>query len=138
MIRFLASVRNPMVVLGCYLVWYVVMVCRYFDPSPRLWLNSLGISAIIGTALYLSTAYDGGARRPMHRLALLRLYMMPFCVSSFAALIKDRDFIWVFDSNLGGNAWATIACLAWVALVLGARRLVRASEAGPRLPASST
>lgn len=41
-------------VLWCYLIWYLVVVCLYFDPAPTLWLNSLGISALIGTSLLLS------------------------------------------------------------------------------------
>jgi len=30
--------------LWCYLIWYLTAVALYFDPSPSLWLTSIGIS----------------------------------------------------------------------------------------------
>ena len=73
-------------VLWCYLIWYLSTVAHHFDPSPKLWLNALGISGVIGVALQLSVA---GATRP-ERWQTARLFMMPFGVSSFSALIKGQ------------------------------------------------
>src|SRR5690606_21071245 len=115
----------------CYLVWYGVTIVRYFDPSPRLWLNSIGISAVIGLSLYLSTAYDGGVRRQLGRWQIFRLFLTPFCVSSFAALIKDQGFVLVFDGRLGGNLWAIVACLLFLALVWFARKVAAGSTSLP-------
>ena len=63
----------------------------YFDPSPAIWLNAAGISAIIGIALLLSVSLPPGAKRDPWQT--FRLFMMPFGVSSFSQLIKGQGFI---------------------------------------------
>jgi hypothetical protein len=114
LVRYLADLTLPRQVLWCYLIWWTFVLVRYFDSSPTLWLSSLGISAIIGTGLYLSTAYGGRARTALEPWQVARLYMMPFCVSSFAALIKGRGFILVFDPALSANLAALGGCAALV------------------------
>jgi hypothetical protein len=121
LLRYLAQLTPPRTVLWCYLTWWLFTVGRYFDPSPRLWLSSLGISAIIGTALYLSTAHGGRTRTELERWQIIRLYLMPFCVSSFAALIKDRGFILVFHPTLRANLIGLGLCALFVALTRAAR-----------------
>jgi hypothetical protein len=123
LIRYLAELTLPRLVLWCYLIWYGFVLARYFDPSLRLWLSSLGISGIIGSGLYLSTAYGGRARTRLEPWQVARLYMMPFCVSSFAALIKGRGFVLVFDPSLSADAAALAGCSAFVGAALLARRL---------------
>ena len=123
-IRYLASLNTARQILWCYLVWYLVVLVRYFDPHPRLWLTSLGLSAIIGVALILSTVGTSTSTR-LDRWQVFRLFLMPFCVSSFSALVKDRGFILVFspdwhDLALGVILWAAFIVLAWIA-----RRIVR-------------
>jgi hypothetical protein len=122
-VRYLAELGLPRLVLWCYLLWYGFVLARYFDPSVRLWLSSLGISAIIGTGLYLSTAHGGRTRTRLEPWQVARLYMMPFCVSSFAALIKGRGFILVFDPSWRANLVAGAGCAAFVGSALLARRL---------------
>ena len=88
LIQYLYDIKLGKVVLWCYLIWYVVIVYFYFDPSPKIWSNALGISAVIGTGLVLSVSTnktDSG-----NHWQTFRLYLMPFCVSSFSALIKDH------------------------------------------------
>jgi hypothetical protein len=123
LLRYLADLTLPRMVLWCYLIWYGFVSIRYFDPSVRLWLSSLGISVIIGTGLYLSTAYGGRSRTRLETWQVLRLYIMPFCVSSFAALIKGRNFVLVFDPSLEANAAAAAGCAAFVGAAVLARRL---------------
>ena len=96
--RYFASLNPARQILWCYLLWYLVIVFRYFVPDVRLWLTSLGLSAVIGFALYLSTAGTGPATS-LDRWQIFRLFLMPFCVSSFAALVKDRGFILIFSPN---------------------------------------
>ncbi|HVY31579.1 MAG TPA: hypothetical protein VHB79_33820 [Polyangiaceae bacterium] len=122
LVRYLSELTTPRLVLWCYLIWYGFVLVRYFDPSLRLWLSSLGISAIIGTGLYLSTAHGGRVRTKLETWQVVRLYMMPFCVSSFAALIKGRGFLLVFDASLLANAAAGAGCAAFVALALACRK----------------
>lgn len=122
--RYLASLTPPRLVLWCYLIWWVFVAFRYFDASPRLWLSSVGISGIIGTGLYLSTAYGGRSRTRLEPWQIARLYMMPFCVSSFAALIKGRGFVLVFHPTWADNLAAAVSCGAFVTLARISRLLV--------------
>lgn len=121
MLAYLRGLTTPRLVLWCYLVWYLVVLVRYFDGSPALWINSLGISAIIGTALYLSTAYGGRTPTRLERWQVFRLYLMPLCVSSFAALIKDRGFVLVFHPDLTGNALGLSLIAGLCALVFAVK-----------------
>ena len=131
-LRYLAEMTAPRTILWCYLIWWLYTVAHYFDPAPRLWLSSLGISAIIGTALYLSTAHGGRGKTALDRWQIIRLYIMPFCVSSFAALIKDRGFILVFHptlrANLIGLGLCALFCVLAGAARLGFGRRSRAAE----------
>ena len=96
-LNYLARLSKGRLLLWCYLIWYLVVLVRYFDPSPRLWLTSLGLSVIIGAALYVSTAASGTNNLKLDRWQIFRLFLMPFCVSSFAALVKARGFVLVFS-----------------------------------------
>src|SRR6266498_2255471 len=100
LLRYLANLSTSRLILWCYLIWYLVVLVRYFDPSLRLWLTSLGLSLIIGFALYVSTTAAGAKKVKLERWQVIRLFMMPFCVSSFSALVKGRGFFLIFSPNL--------------------------------------
>jgi len=121
MFHYLASLNAARQTLWCYLMWYLVVLVRYFDPRPGLWLTSLGLSAIVGWALYLSTAGTNAGTK-LDRWQVFRLFLMPFCVSSFAALVKDRGFILVFSPQLRENGLALALCAGLLAAVRVARR----------------
>jgi len=112
---------GPRVLLWCYLIWWAFAVARYFEPAPALWGSSLGLSAIIGTGLYVSTAYAGERRARVGRWPVFRFFLMPFCVSSFAALIKGHGFVLIFHPNLRDNLAALALCGAFVATVLACK-----------------
>jgi hypothetical protein len=114
---YLATLSLGRAVLWCYLIWYLVMLAFHFDPSPRLWMTSLGLSVIIGFGLILSVSTPGVAVRP-NRWQIARLFLMPFCVSSFAALIKDRGFYLIFSPNPVETGTAVLCCSLFVASVL--------------------
>lgn len=118
MTGYLRGLSAPKMLLWCYLIWYAVVAVRYFDPNPALWASSLGLSAIIGTGLYVSTAYANRERRSLGFWPVFRFYLMPFCVSSFSALIKGRDFVLVFHPDLSGNLWALGLCALFCVSVL--------------------
>lgn len=115
--RYLAGLSAGRIMLWCYLIWYLVVLVRYFEASPRLWLTSLGLSAIIGAALYISVAASPGYRGGMGFWAIVRLFMMPFCVSSFAALVKDHGFILVFSPRAFDLILGASLCGAFCVLV---------------------
>jgi hypothetical protein len=115
---YLRGLSAPKMVLWCYLIWYGSVAARYFDPLPSLWLSSLGLSVIIGTGLYFSTAYAGPTRRLLGFWPVFRFYLMPFCVSSFAALIKDKGFVLIFHPDIAGNLSSLALCGAFCAVVV--------------------
>ena len=120
--KYFANLTAGRIVLWCYLIWYLYFAARYFDPSPALWLTSLGLSAIIGIALVIST-WRGKAA--FERWPTFRLFLMPFCVSSFAALVKGHGFVLVFAPGARENGIALGCCglfCAFVAAAKSARR----------------
>ena len=114
--RYLANLNTGRLILWCYAIWYLVVLIRYFDPSPALWLTSLGLSGIIGYALLLSTRAAIGTAA-LGRWGIFRLFLMPVCVSSFAALVKGRGFILIFSPRLGENLFAIGLCAGFCGLV---------------------
>ena len=122
MTAYLRGLSAPKALLWCYLLWYAVVAVRYFDPNPALWASSIGLSAIIGTGLYLSTAYAERERRRLGFWPVFRFYLMPFCVSSFSALIKGRGFLLIFHPDVAGNVGALGLCVGFCALVLLVKR----------------
>jgi hypothetical protein len=89
-LRYLAGLSRGRFVLWCYFIWWIVVLVRYFDASPQIWLTSLGLSFIIGAALYINTTSSGRTASKLEPWPTFRLFLTPFCVSSFAALVKGR------------------------------------------------
>ena len=122
-LRYFAQISTGRIVLWCYAVWYAVIVALHFDPRPRLWLTSLGLSAIIGFALILSTRPTGGRRIKADHWQTFRLFLMPFCVSSFAALGEGCGFCPDLPANPDGNLIGLAAIAAFLLMVAFLRRL---------------
>jgi hypothetical protein len=122
MLRYFASLSIGKTVLWCYLLWYFVTVLAYFDPSPAIWLNSLGISAVIGLALILSV---GGISSKHDKWQTFRLFLMPFCVSSFSSLIKGKGYVLVFPPDHSVLLFSIGACVAFVTLVRSLKLVVK-------------
>jgi len=118
-VRYFAKLTAGRIILWCYLLWYVVFVVRYFDWNRALWLTSLGVSGIVGAALLISTRSSGVGRLGFWGTA--RLFMMPFCVSSFSALVKGRGFWLIFSPRLSEDYLALGLCAAFCAFVAGVK-----------------
>jgi hypothetical protein len=127
LLTYLSTLNGSRQALWGYLIWYLVVLVRYFDPRPRLWLTSLGLSAIIGIALVLSTA-GTNATTKLDRWQVFRLFLMPFCVSSFAALVKDRGFILVFSPEWRDLVVGSLLILTFLAAVRIARILIKSAQ----------
>lgn len=121
--RYFADLSVGKTVLWCYLIWYLAIVARYFDPAPRVWLNALGISAVIGSALVLSVNRQGF--RQLDPWPTFRLFLMPFCVSSFSQLIKGQGFYVILPPRLEEQAICFGLCAAFVLSVAALKRLER-------------
>ena len=104
---------------------FSALVCRDGDPPFRSGAGdlaqALGISAIIGFALYLSVREPGKA--PPDRWTVVRLFLMPFCVSSFSQLIKGKGFVLVVPPDAREIAISLAACAAFVIAVFAIRKL---------------
>lgn len=122
LIQYFCEIKPDKVILWCYLIWYIVTVYFYFDPSFKIWSNSIGISAVIGTGLLLSVSSGKSAERDHWQT--LRLYLMPFCVSSFSALIKDQGFV-VFISPKGHETLIAILCCLLFLLFISIIKLIK-------------
>lgn len=117
LLRYLATLTTGRIILWCYAIWYVVNVLNHFDTRPRLWITSVGLSAIIGYALLLSTRSASKGTTQLDRWQIFRLFLMPFCVSSFAALVKDAGYVLIFPPTLRENLVGAASVTAFVALV---------------------
>jgi hypothetical protein len=125
LIQYCYEITLNKAILWCYLIWYLAIVYFYFDPSPKIWINAIGISAVIGTALLLSVS-SATPRKTSKRdhWQTFRLYLMPFCVSSFSALIKDQGFIVIISPKIEETLIAILCCVLFL-LVASAIKLIR-------------
>jgi len=136
LLRYLANLSAGRLILWCYFIWYLVVLVRYFDPNPRLWLTSLCLSLIIGAALLINTTASGTRRVKLEPWPTFRLFLTPFCVSSFSAFVKDRGFFLIFSPRWQENSVAAGLCALLCSTVIILRRTrfvqpVRAAEQAP-------
>lgn len=118
-LRYFTEIKPGRLVLWCYLIWYFVTLYYHFDASPKLWINSVGISLVIGTALMLSVNTGG---KP-DTWQTFRLYWMPFAVSSFAALIKNQGYVVIFSPHLNEVLTALGTCGIFLVMVAIVKRM---------------
>jgi hypothetical protein len=130
LVRYLANLTTGRTILWCYLIWYLVVLVRYFDPSLRIWLTSLGLAAIVGTALLISSTAHGNKLKPWQ---IARLFMMPFFVSSFSALVKGRGFMLVFSPNPNEILLALGLCGLFCAVVWAMKAATKKARIAARL-----
>jgi len=109
--KYLVQLERPKTILWCYFCWYAAIVVQYFDPSPSLWMSSIGISFLVGYALNIAAQQKG---QTPDRWVVFRLYLFPFCVSSFAAIIKDKGFILLFPTQPKSLIIACLTCIAFL------------------------
>jgi hypothetical protein len=131
LLTYLASLTTGRIVLWCYAIWYVVNVTAHFDPRPRIWVTSLGLSVIIGIALLISTRSSSNGTTRLDRWQIFRLFLMPWCVSSFAALVKDAGFILVFPPTLKENLTGFALIAVFVVSVKVLKRTRHAASGTP-------
>ncbi len=123
LIRYLQNLSTGRIILWCYLIWWTLSIINHFDPKPRIWLTSLGLSGIIGVALIISTQSSSATRARMDPWVVFRLFLMPFCVSSFAALVKDAGYMLVFPPSYRENAIGASLIAIFLILVWSVKKL---------------
>jgi len=131
-VRYVAGLSGGRLVLWWYFIWWLVVLVRYFDPSPRLWLTSVGLSGIIGAALLINTTRSGKRRVELETWPALRLFITPFCVSSFAALVKGKGFVLIFSPHVWEMIVTVAICVGlWISTRLARRTTGVADEITP-------
>jgi hypothetical protein len=131
MIKYFARLSISRLVLWCYLAWYIAVVCLYFEASPALWISSLGLSFFIGIALILA------ARQPNQKIGFwmaFRLFLIPFCVSSYSSLIKGKGFILLFPPDSRSLLICSLSCLGVAALHFFCRLMASPERSPDKLP----
>ncbi|MES2239941.1 MAG: hypothetical protein V4497_06735 [Bacteroidota bacterium] len=121
-IKYVLKMKMPKIILWCYLIWYFSIMSIYFESSLRLWASSLGISLIIGFALILSTSQQGINQDIWIKI---RLFLFPFCVSSYSATIKGHDFILLFPNNRTHLFIGIMNCMLFVCLIWIVKRVYK-------------
>jgi hypothetical protein len=129
--NYLSRLSGGRFILWCYFIWWLVVLVRYFDRRPKIWLTSLGLSAIIGVALYINATSSGSVKVRLEPWPTFRLFLTPFCVSSFAALVKDQGFVLIFSPDWVEMAVAAASCVLLGGLVLLAKRYPLRAESTP-------
>ena len=127
-IRYFARLGGPKLALWCYLAWYVTVSACYLDPSPVIWLTALGMSVLIGIALIFATKVPG---QPLDRWTVFRLFLFPFCVSSYSALIKGKGFFLVFPTETRSLLAGIAACGAMLVFHAACRRVMAGKSRDP-------
>jgi hypothetical protein len=116
---YLTKLEKPKIILWCYFCWYAAIVIQYFDASLSLWMSSVGISILVGYALNIAAQSKG--QQP-DRWVTFRLYLFPFCVSSFAATIKDKGFFLLFPTQPIPHLVAFLACASFLICIYVLKR----------------
>lgn len=109
---YLRQLNRTRTVLWCYLLWYLVTVAHRVDGTLGVWMNALGISLLVGVALVLSVSGPSTPRPGPWQV--FRLFLVPFCVSSFSSLIKGHDYFLVFPSEPRELAWSIGVCSVFI------------------------
>lgn len=127
--RYFTKLSTGKLVLWCYLIWYIVAVFNYFDPATEIWLNSVGVSVVIGVALLLSVGHEKSRKKD--RWQTFRLFLMPFCVYSFSSLTKDKGYILIFPQRFSEQLTSVGLCATFVLIVVILKRFKRHPATAP-------
>ena len=81
-------------ILAFYLTWYLYVVFLHFDSHVMLWVNALIISGIVGIALNASVTTVTSLK------SRVRLFIIPFAVSSYTSITRENDFFLIFPKDV--------------------------------------
>ena len=109
--------------LWSYFIWYLTIITFHFDNDPEIWFSALGISIIIGIALVLSTTCWPIEIKKLNVRQTLRLFIIPFCVSSYATLIKGQGFTFIFPPEIKTSSIAVLAIIVFITFLFVAKKL---------------
>ena len=76
-------------------------------------------------ALVISTRSSSKGHTELDRWQIFRLFLMPFCVSSFSALVKEAGYVLVFPPRLKENLTGLALICVFVIVVAMLKRIKR-------------
>jgi hypothetical protein len=102
------------------------------SSATRVWGNAALTSALVGTVLN-ANAYVAPFREhlQLRTWAIVRFYMIPFCVSSYSALANVFDFVALFPAQTPATGGTGLALAFGLALIMV---LSHAASASPPPP----
>jgi len=124
-LRYLSQLSRGKAVLWCYLLWWGTIIFHHFKADLRLWGTSLGLSGIVAAALLINATNAGQTK--LDRWQVFRFFVIPFCVSSFAASVRGEGFFLVFPPSMRETAFGLGIIGGFLLLVL----LSRATNSRP-------
>lgn len=126
-LRYLARLDNRRLLLWSAFLWYVAIMARHATASLPVWLNSAGIAAVISVILAANAVPPGRKWRDLGFWPLARFFLIPFCVSSFSAVMTKAGLMLIFPRNLTDNLVAVGTVAGFLLLCAAARRWTRAA-----------
>ena len=117
MLRYLSKLPYGIIILWCYLIWYIYFAVMYFESNLELWGRSLGIAFLVGFVLNIN-AFGSikGIMKTTSKWQILRFFAIPFCVSSFPVLIEDKGFLLFFSPKTIDNFIALSLVMLFLSL----------------------
>ncbi len=120
---YLSRLSLNRIILWCYLIWYLVISIIYFDTNLNLWSTSFGVGIIVYAALTLSTGDFTWKRIHTHYWEAIRLFIIPFCVSSFSSLVKGYGFVLIFSPIFEEDLIAISAISLFIGMILTIKKI---------------
>jgi hypothetical protein len=117
LLRYFAGLDVSRMILWSYVIWWLAMVSYYFRSEVRLWITSLGIGLVVGLALMLCTGPVSRLRFRDRFWESMRLFICPFMVSSFSAVVAGNNFALIFSSQWMENVITLCAIALFLMLV---------------------
>lgn len=128
LISYLARLDNRRLLLWSAFLWYVAIMARHATASPAVWINSAGIATVISVILAANAIPPGRKWRDLGFWPLARFFLIPFCVSSFSAVMHKAGLVLIFPRNLTDNLVAAGTVGLFLLFCAAARHWGRAAD----------
>ncbi len=96
-------------------------MARHATASLAVWLNAAGIAAAIGVILAANAIPPGQQWRDLGFWPLARFFLIPFCVSSYSAVMNRIGLVLIFPIAVEDNLTGAAAIVGFLLICLAAR-----------------
>lgn len=123
--KFFSYIKNLSIsklILWFYFLWWLAISIHYFPPSSSMITNSLVMSFAVGIVLNLN-AMGQKSWKEMETWTIIRFFLIPFCVSFYASISQQHNFILLFPSELSPLLLGFSFCFVFTLFVFIAKRV---------------